>query len=138
MTTVNSYGIIPVRKTINGWDLLVIHSKQGFWGFPKGHPEEGESHFETASRELIEETALSITKLLVEMPLHEAYTFLHEGKKVDKIVTYYVAEVEGEVVLQEAEVTASKWVDIADAEGYLTFPEARELCRKVRALLQEV
>ena len=38
--------------------ILLIFQQNGFWGFPKGHVEEGETEPETAVREVFEETGL--------------------------------------------------------------------------------
>ena len=40
--------------------LLIRHRFGGHWSFPKGHVEEGENEFQTALREVKEETNLSI------------------------------------------------------------------------------
>lgn len=41
---------------------LIYNSKRGIWGFPGGHPNEGESIEEVASRECIEEIGYSISE----------------------------------------------------------------------------
>ena len=40
---------------------LLVHSVNGFWGFPKGHVEAGESEYDTAKREIREETGVNVT-----------------------------------------------------------------------------
>jgi 8-oxo-dGTP pyrophosphatase MutT (NUDIX family) len=53
-----AYGAIfltPTNKV-----LLVKGRETGKWSFPKGHPEEGESAFEAAAREVAEEVGLRI------------------------------------------------------------------------------
>ena len=42
--------------------ILVIQQKEGHWGFPKGHVEEGETEVETAIREIKEETNLDVNE----------------------------------------------------------------------------
>ena len=42
----------------------------GFWGFPKGHMEEGESPLKAAEREVFEETGFKV-KSITEKPIAE-------------------------------------------------------------------
>jgi len=57
-----SFGIIPLRKKNNGWQVLLIKHKHGaHWGFPKGHPiNDREAEIETASREFKEHLGMEI------------------------------------------------------------------------------
>ena len=40
--------------------LLVYEKNRNFWGFPKGHMEDGETEIETALREVKEEVGLDV------------------------------------------------------------------------------
>ena len=130
-----SYGIIPLRREGGRWEVLIILHGKGHWSFPKGHKNRGEEPIETATRELNEETGLEIVRFLPGSPLQEHYFFTHEGEKVDKRVEYYLAEVQGEVALQAAEVTDFRWLSLEEAEAQATFQEAKRLCREVMQLL---
>ena len=56
-----SCGALVFRKTGDHYDLVLLrHRFGGHWSFPKGHVEEGENEFQTALREVKEETNLSI------------------------------------------------------------------------------
>ena len=39
---------------------VIVQSKEGYYGFPKGHMEYEETEIETALREVFEETGLAI------------------------------------------------------------------------------
>jgi bis(5'-nucleosidyl)-tetraphosphatase len=61
----SSFGVIPLFKTPTGDFLFcVVHHASGHWGFPKGHPNQGESERETALRELNEETGIANCDIL--------------------------------------------------------------------------
>lgn len=136
MITDNSFGIIPVRKSENGWEVLIILHRGGrHWGFPKGHAENDETPHETAKREFSEETGLTVVKILSEEEFVEQYDFFSRGHKINKTVNYYVAEVQGVISLQANEVKDSKWVPLLEAPKHLTFPQARALCRKALGIL---
>ena len=48
--------------------------------------------------------------------VHEEYDFFRKGMPIHKKVTYFIAEIKGEVSLQQAEIQSSQWVDLAQAE----------------------
>ena len=57
-----SCGAIVARQTDTGREILLIrHVNGGHWAFPKGHVEENETEEQTALREILEETGLSVT-----------------------------------------------------------------------------
>jgi len=130
-----SYGIIPLRRSGKVWETLLVKHRKGHWAFPKGHPESNETSQETASRELKEETHLTVKQLLSSEPLKEFYIFKHKGALVEKRVAYYLAEVEGEVEIQEQEIADFRWVSLEDAAKLATFPESKALAQKAGSLL---
>ena len=61
MTLEKSCGAIVFRKFHGNVEILLIkHANGGHWSFPKGHVEEGETEVETATREIFEETGISV------------------------------------------------------------------------------
>jgi len=131
-----SFGVIPLRKKNGAWEVFLIqHNKSGYWGFPKGHAEKGETPKEAAFRELKEETNLEPASLLDEIPLKEHYSFILDRKKVYKQVLYYVAEVRGEVKLQEQEIHNGKWIPFHQAITQVTHKEGKTLLLEVEKML---
>lgn len=122
-----SYGVIPFR---DGKVFLTQH-REGHWGFPKGHPEPGETPQETATRELVEETGLEVVRFLSDKTYAEEYSLEREGLSVKKRVEYYLAEVAGEIILQPAEVLQGEWFMLESAAQKVTYPQARAICKKV-------
>lgn len=130
-----SCGIIPLRRTKDREILevlLVQHRAGNYWGFPKGHKEEGELDFETASRELLEETGLLVLEQAKSPSYEERYSFQRGESFVNKMVRYFPCFVQGEVQLLQEEIIAAKWVFLSQADHYLTFPELKRLCKKVQ------
>lgn len=129
-------GVIPLQKKGQAWWVFLIqHRAGGYWSFPKGHVENGESYQETASRELHEETALKVKAWLEAPILQERYVFERGQDKIDKTVYYFLAEVEGNACCASPELLEGKWVMASEAEAAATFPEAKTLCRKVEKWL---
>jgi bis(5'-nucleosidyl)-tetraphosphatase len=133
-----TYGIIPLRKQDDKWQVLLVHHVKGhYWGFPKGHSNPGEAPKEAALRELFEETRLRVKSFLAVEPLHEAYDFYRTGLHIYKDVSYFLAEVEGEVTLQVAETQASLWINLSDAEETITFPQSKALVKQILTQIQD-
>lgn len=130
-----SYGIIPLRRRGQQWEVLVIQHQAGHWAFPKGHSERQESPRQAAERELMEETGLTVESFLTTDPLIENYIFTHKNVKISKTVKYFPALVLGDVVLQESEIRASLWMELPDALNRLTFSEGRRLCLELSEFL---
>ncbi len=101
MTTFHerSAGVIPFRRHEDqGLAYLVLHSAtvrnpRAKWEFPKGGVEPGETTRQTAAREFQEETGLSDWSFVEGFERTLSYTYIRRGRKVVKIVTYYLVEV---------------------------------------------
>jgi 8-oxo-dGTP pyrophosphatase MutT (NUDIX family) len=76
-----SFGIIPLRKKENDWDVFIIKHKAGHLGFPKGHLiNEHEKPKEAAERELQEETGLVVKSYYALEPIQVNYECVSHGK----------------------------------------------------------
>lgn len=109
--------------------VLLIKQHQEFWGFPKGHVEDGETEIETAIREVKEETNVDIV-------VEESFRFENHyitDNSIDKTVILFVAHPidNMNIIAQEAEIKDIKWVDIDKVEGTLTFDNLKELWKNV-------
>jgi len=129
-----SYGIIPMRNGLHGWEVLVVFHRKGFWGFPKGHSENLETHQQAAERELFEETGLKVVRYLSEQEFIEHYQFTHKGQRIDKRVTFFVAEVNGELNLEADELSDAHWLPLQQVHQELTYPESQAIIRRVQTL----
>ena len=89
MTCEKSCGAVVYTKANGTIKYLLVQSLEGFWGFPKGHMEEGETEEQTALREIKEEVGLNVT-------LHKGFRTTDEhgipGKPgVMKQIVYFCA-----------------------------------------------
>ena len=136
-----SYGVIPVQKVGEQWKVFVLHqisSGDTYWTFPKGHPEEGETHEETALRELQEEAGLVPQQLDTTRTFDQKYYFVHDDTQIEKYVSYFVGYVTGtSFVLQEDEVAQAQWCTFTQARALLTHDLAKQLLDDVHAYLKE-
>ena len=119
-----SCGAIVVE---DGKVLLVKHNA-GHWDFPKGHVEEGETEFETAIREVKEETNIDI-KIEKENKYISEYS---PKENVMKTVIYFIGEkVGGEDKPQIEEVSDVEWVDVNKAVERITHQRSKEIMMQV-------
>jgi 8-oxo-dGTP pyrophosphatase MutT (NUDIX family) len=127
-----SFGIIPLKKKQNAWHVFLIHHKNGcHWGFPKGHANPQETGLDSAKRELKEETGLQVITLLRELPLQEHYICSKEGKEVDKIVDYFISEVDGKIALQKEEIIEGDFFLLSEAKDIITYENSKNICEQV-------
>jgi 8-oxo-dGTP pyrophosphatase MutT (NUDIX family) len=120
MPKVLSAGIVPIRRTGDGWRVLVLRAYRN-WDFPKGVVEPGEDPRSAATREATEETGLTD----LEFNFGEAYreTLPYASGKVAR---YYLAETSEETVrlpishvLGRPEHHEWRWVSFEEAEDLL-------------------
>ena len=108
--------------------ILLIQQTKGFWGFPKGHVEAGETEIETAKREVKEETNLE-----VEIDTTKRYTMQYiTDTNIDKEVVLFLARrVKGEEKYQASELIDMKWASYKEAMQLLTFDNTKKLLQKL-------
>ncbi len=127
-----SYGVIPLIKVDDGWEVFLIYqygSKDDvYWTFPKGHPEKGETPEETAQRELFEETNITLERLEKDTVYAQSYSFHHGDTLIDKSVVYYLGfTTSKDFSLQEDEVKEAGWFTLEAAREQLTHDLAKKM-----------
>lgn len=132
-----SYGVIPVYENNKGeYEVLLVQIKAGTWWFPKGQKESGETIQQTAQRELLEETGLTVVERYSEKIFNESYICTKEHQKVDKQVGYFLGRVETKkVMLQYEEINDYARVNFASAQEKLSFPEIKDIAARAQSLL---
>jgi 8-oxo-dGTP pyrophosphatase MutT (NUDIX family) len=115
-----SAGIVPVRRTPDGWRMLILRAYKN-WDYPKGRIDPGEEPFAAAKRETAEEADLTD----LSFPFGEGYqdTAPYSGGKVAR---YYLAETRREDVvlpvspeLGRPEHHEGRWVTLDEAAELL-------------------
>lgn len=113
-------------------EYLVIHSVKGHWSLCKGHVEKNETEHETATREIREETGLSVEYVenFREVIRYSPY----EGCMKD--VVFFLGKVSGgTLTCQEEEVAEAKFLPYEAALARLTHESDREILQKAEKRL---
>ena len=111
MEKVKSCGFLIYRTQPQRSILLMKHPKR--WDLPKGHVDEGETNYECALRELVEETGILEENLRVEKGFKFKDRYIVESKKGKKKKTLiiYLAELIHDVEIVPTEHEGFEWVD---------------------------
>lgn len=138
MKTEHSCGAVVFTRQ-NGIPLYVIvQSKEGFFGFPKGHTEANETEEETALREIKEETGLS-PSLIPGFRTEDEHLipFTHK-EPVMKHIVYFLAEYKDQSPKpQEEEISAIRLMPYEEAMAAFQFESSRRILTEARRFLQQ-
>ncbi len=97
--------IVPVKRAADGRRVV---------GLPKGHPDGAETPEEAARREVAEETGVQAD--LIEELGDVTYTYERRGRRVEKVVRFYLFEYRaGDVADHDHEIEEARWVPIREA-----------------------
>lgn len=111
----------------------------GFWVFPKGHMEEGESEQETALREVKEETGLDI--MFVDgFRVVDEHNLAREGRpNTIKQTVYFLANCEAQkFVPQESEISKIVLLDYESAMDILQFDSFKHILSQAQGFLETI
>ena len=109
--------------------LLLQHPdgiETGHWDFPKGHVEIGESEFQTAVRELGEETGITDVNILSDFSHTISYSLIKKDQKIGKEVIFFVGFTDETKVVLSHEHQAFAWLDFDAALNRLTYENAKK------------
>ena len=120
--------------------ILLVKNKKGdssadsvsWWGYPKGHLEDGEKPSEAAVREVFEETGFEV-KIVNNKPVAESrYEIERSGEILQKTVWFYEMEVVEPFKNEpDDEIDEIALVDFESALDLLTHDEDRKILKYV-------
>ncbi len=109
--------------------LLIRNRRSAHWGFPKGHIEQGESHEQTAMREVREETGIDID-ILPEFVRRSDYTI--QGKVEKSVFLFLGHALQTELHRQEEEIEECGWFTFDDAMETLNYENDKRILSQAR------
>jgi len=110
--------------------LMLRSAKHGEWGPPKGKTQPGETHVETAVREVYEEAGLRRLTFTPGFRETIAYEVEKKGKRASKEVVYFLAQVESDAVELSTEHTEAHLATLEEIEQLAPHENLREVFYK--------
>ncbi len=115
--------------------LLVKNRNSRYWSFPKGHIEKGENEFQTALREVKEETGLDV-KLYGNCRQVSDY---NPFGKIEKRAVFFLAETKTDnVVIQKEEIDCYTWATFQQAEKLCSYEDDKKLIKKAQLFIRNM
>jgi len=126
--------VLVLRGTGDDTRMLLVRRAgtylHGVWSYIAGHVEAGESGWQTALRELREETGLRPATLHATSFCEQFYLAQDDGIE---LVPAFVARVADDAALRlNGEHSAFRWATLEEANGLLPFGSQRDLLAHVR------
>ena len=113
---------------------VIIESRKGIHGFPKGHMEAGETKEQTALREIREEVGLEVT--LIHGFCTEDVHPIPNKPGVIKHITYFLAAYDNQTITPEKkELSSAGLCSYEEALRLLEFENSRRILREANEYL---
>lgn len=127
-----SCGAVLFREEDGIRRFLILQSVKGHWSLCKGHVEGNETEHETATREIREETALSVD--FVEN-FREVITYSPYPGCMKDVVFFLARVTGGELACQPEEVAKAEFLPYEAAVGRLTHDSDRRVLTEAEHFL---
>ncbi len=110
----------------------------GYWVFPKGHMEAGETEHDTALREVKEETGLDVT-FVEGFRVTDEHSLAREGRpNTIKQTVYFLAKHEKQMfVPQKTEISKIELMDYERALAMLQFDSFKRILTQAHQFLEQ-
>jgi len=130
-----SAGIVLFRNASSKNEFLLLNYPQGHWDFVKGKVEDGETLYETASRETKEETGISDIEFIDGFEEYVEYNFRFKNEDIHKTVVFFLAKTNEKKITLSHEHNDFVWLEYDDALKKTTFRNAKNVLSKTNEFL---
>lgn len=141
MPVERSAGAVIFRNTLRGREYLLLHypgsTEKGFWDFPKGHLEKGETTQETVRREVEEEAGLKDLEMVPGFKETVRYFVKVDGGNHLKFVAFLLARTNRDDVKISSEHRGFQWLPYEEAYRTVTYKSAKEILKKAHEFISE-
>lgn len=137
ISTISAGGVV-LREEQNETQIIIVELENNVpekWApvlrqLPKGGCKQYESIEETASREVLEETGYSCT--IIRKAGEANWSYERNGQQWDETVHYFFMRLKSDIALEhDDEFDRVRWININKAANILSYPEERELIKKI-------
>jgi 8-oxo-dGTP pyrophosphatase MutT (NUDIX family) len=127
-----SAGGVVIREHDGRREIVVVSPREGVVALPKGHPEQGESLEQAATREVREETGVVAEP--IEKLGEVRYWYTLHGERVLKSVSFFLFDYRsGDVEDHDHEVESAEWVALESAPSLLSYKGESDMAAKALA-----
>ena len=137
MITEKSCGAIVFTKENEKIKYVIVCSKEGIYGFPKGHTEGTETETETALREILEETGLSV-HLVDGFRTEDKHAFIRDNETRLKHIVFFLGEYSKQsLTAQASELSSIHLMDYETAMAVFQFDSSKRLLTEANDFLTQ-
>lgn len=129
-----SAGAVVFTEVDGERKYVIIRSREGYYGFPKGHIEAGETEIDAALREIREEVGLQVS-ILPDFLVVDEHEIPHK-KGVIKRIVYFAGRYEGqEIRYQRKELSGASLMTFDEAMRVFQFENSKRILTEAEAFL---
>ena len=122
-----SCGALVVRREQDQYYILMIrHKAGGNRSFPKGHVEEGETEYETALREVMEETS---SRIAIVSDFRATVNYRPSPGVMKEVVYFLAFTTSADIKARAGEIAEVEWVPLEKAEECLAHDNDKTVFR---------
>lgn len=141
MDTRKTEGAGGVILNAKGEIALVLNGKGEFWGFPKGHLDEGEDALTAARREIQEETGLTDLALIKQLPSYIRFKGTPTGgddmSELKTIHMFLFTTAQIDLVPQDPSNPEARWFPVDQVSSMLMHPKDKEYFEMIKFEVQK-
>ena len=131
-----SCGALVVRREQDQFYILMIrHKAGGNRSFPKGHVEAGETEYETALREVMEETS---SRIAIVSDFRATVNYRPSPGVMKEVVYFLAFTTSADIKAREGEIAEVEWVPLEKAEGCLAHENDKTVFRAAMERMQRM
>ena len=131
-----SCGALVVRREEDQYYILMIrHKAGGNRSFPKGHVEEGETEYETALREVMEETS---SRIAIVSDFRATVNYRPSPGVMKEVVYFLAFTTSADIKAREGEIAEVEWVPLEKAEESLAHDNDKTVFRAAMERMQRM
>ena len=131
-----SCGALVVRREQDQFYILMIrHKAGGNRSFPKGHVEAGETEYETALREVMEETS---SRIAIVSDFRATVNYRPSPGVMKEVVYFLAFTTSADIKAREGEIAEVEWVPLEKAESCLAHENDKTVFRAAMERMQRM
>ena len=131
-----SCGALVVRREQDQYYILMIrHKAGGNRSFPKGHVEGNETEYETALREVMEETS---SRIAIISDFRSTVNYSPSPGVMKEVVYFLAFTTNPDIKPREGEIAEVEWIPLEEAESCLAHENDKTVFRAAMERMQHI